>query len=431
MKQIDWSNPEFFFKNKLIENSTTVEEEFRKIKVHRLERNKRILAPMIFCLVVKSTRAYRQMHIRVTLKKHMVEMEARTEIYPESFLMVEYSKEVGHREPFSVNVEAWSPKGMVSGKSFVVSDLELPSKTLVSLKIDYEGVMEEIEMEAHCVRTDQSISQIHEDMKIIGHRGCGTNGHPSTRMMENTVSSFKEAYRRGLKWVEMDVQLTRDEVPVIFHDFVIQSGASRIGINEITLKEFLHLVGNQDEENHSLPCTLSRFLEQIDDEHGVNIEIKYPLPSEEGRYKLKDLVPAERVVEKVVEMVQRSRKQRVIFSSFHPYILLMVKLRLPNFNIFMLTEAKGGEGNPYTNTLYDALYFCTKLGLDGVVLDWSCMAINPIDIVKIFKSFDLKTFVYGDEINDKNIISILKEAGAHGIIIDDLELICTQNNEHH
>lgn len=430
MKQIDWSNPEFFFKNKLIENSTTVEEEFQKVRAYRLERSKRVLAPMIFCLVVKSTRTYKGMHIRVILRKHMVEMEARTEIHPEGFLMVEYSKETGHGEPFSVNVEVWNPEGMVSAESFGISD-QLPSKTLVALKIVYEGVTEEIEMEAHCVRTDQSISQIHEDMKIIGHRGCGMNGLPATRMMENTISSFQEAYRRGVKWVEMDVQLTRDEVPVIFHDFIIQSGASPIGINEITLKEFLHLVGNQDEKNHSLPCTLSRFLEQIDDEHGVNIEIKYPLPSEERRYKLKDLVPAERVAEKVVEMVQRSRRQKVIFSSFHPYILLMMKLRLPNFNIFMLTEARGNERNPYTNTLYDALYFCTKLGLDGVVLDWSCMAMNPTDIVKIFKSFDLKTFVYGNEINDKNVISILKEAGAHGIIIDNLELICTENNEHH
>jgi len=49
--------------------------------------------------------------------------------------------------------------------------------------------------------------------KVIGHRGA------PKRAPENTLASFKEAHRLGVQWVELDVQLSRDLVPVIFHDW--------------------------------------------------------------------------------------------------------------------------------------------------------------------------------------------------------------------
>lgn len=48
--------------------------------------------------------------------------------------------------------------------------------------------------------------------KIIGHRGaCGY-------APENTLESIRTAAELGIEWVELDVKLTRDQVPVIFHD---------------------------------------------------------------------------------------------------------------------------------------------------------------------------------------------------------------------
>jgi glycerophosphoryl diester phosphodiesterase len=47
---------------------------------------------------------------------------------------------------------------------------------------------------------------------IIGHRGaCGY-------APENTVESVRTAHQLGAKWVELDVKLTKDGVPIIFHD---------------------------------------------------------------------------------------------------------------------------------------------------------------------------------------------------------------------
>jgi glycerophosphoryl diester phosphodiesterase len=48
--------------------------------------------------------------------------------------------------------------------------------------------------------------------KVIGHRGA------MAYAPENTLESFREAGRRGATWVEIDVKLTADGVPIVLHD---------------------------------------------------------------------------------------------------------------------------------------------------------------------------------------------------------------------
>ena len=48
--------------------------------------------------------------------------------------------------------------------------------------------------------------------KIIGHRGA------KAYAPENTLASIHTAADMGIEWVEIDVKLTSDCVPIIFHD---------------------------------------------------------------------------------------------------------------------------------------------------------------------------------------------------------------------
>lgn len=48
--------------------------------------------------------------------------------------------------------------------------------------------------------------------KVIGHRGA------KAYAPENTVASIETAASLGVEWVELDVKLTRDGIPIIFHD---------------------------------------------------------------------------------------------------------------------------------------------------------------------------------------------------------------------
>lgn len=56
--------------------------------------------------------------------------------------------------------------------------------------------------------TDGGSSSIH----VIAHRGA------SRDRPENTLSSFDEALRQGCDAIELDVQLSRDGVPMVYHD---------------------------------------------------------------------------------------------------------------------------------------------------------------------------------------------------------------------
>lgn len=47
---------------------------------------------------------------------------------------------------------------------------------------------------------------------VMGHRGA------AGRAPENTLAGLRRAAELGLRWVEVDVMLTRDAVPVLFHD---------------------------------------------------------------------------------------------------------------------------------------------------------------------------------------------------------------------
>jgi len=48
--------------------------------------------------------------------------------------------------------------------------------------------------------------------KLVGHRGCA--GYAP----ENTLGGFARAAELGCDWVEFDIQLSRDGVPVVVHD---------------------------------------------------------------------------------------------------------------------------------------------------------------------------------------------------------------------
>ncbi|CAM0142629.1 unnamed protein product [Umbelopsis sp. WA50703] len=80
------------------------------------------------------------------------------------------------------------------------------------------------------------------DTKVIGHRGLGMNKRASRLQVgENTVLSFVTAASLGAEYVEFDVQLTKDLVPVIYHDWTLTESGFDIPINAVTAEQFLNL----------------------------------------------------------------------------------------------------------------------------------------------------------------------------------------------
>ncbi|KAF2471964.1 GDPD-domain-containing protein [Lindgomyces ingoldianus] len=83
--------------------------------------------------------------------------------------------------------------------------------------------------------------------QIIGHRGLGKNmaSRKSLQLGENTIQSFIAAANLGASYVEVDVQLTKDHVPVIYHDFLVSETGIDAPVHTLTLEQFLHVSEGQ------------------------------------------------------------------------------------------------------------------------------------------------------------------------------------------
>lgn len=69
-------------------------------------------------------------------------------------------------------------------------------------------------------------------MKIVAHRG-GSNGTP-----ENTLAAFRNALELRVDGVELDIQLSKDGVPVVIHDTTLDRTTNGTGeVNRYTFEE--------------------------------------------------------------------------------------------------------------------------------------------------------------------------------------------------
>ncbi|KAK4166095.1 Glycerophosphodiester phosphodiesterase GDE1 [Cladorrhinum sp. PSN259] len=87
---------------------------------------------------------------------------------------------------------------------------------------------------------------------VIGHRGMGKNvaSNRSLQLGENTVPSFIAAANLGANYVEFDVQLTKDHVPVIYHDFLVSETGFDAPVHTLTLEQFLHINPDKSRKGH-------------------------------------------------------------------------------------------------------------------------------------------------------------------------------------
>ena len=117
---------------------------------------------------------------------------------------------------------------------------------------------------------------------FIAHRGA------RTRAPENTMPAFKKAVTAGLNWIELDVQLSRDGQPFIFHD---HNGERLLGTDcdptTLTWKQ-LRKLSLQETFNGRRPGvpSLRRYLDWMAEQPNLytNIELKVN-PASETTYQ--------------------------------------------------------------------------------------------------------------------------------------------------
>ena len=145
--------------------------------------------------------------------------------------------------------------------------------------------------------------------KLFAHRGLHDNksGAP-----ENSMPAFRKAVEKGYG-IELDVQLSSDGVPVIFHDLDLARACGVQGlVRERTYEELqtLRLFGSEEK----IPA-LKDFLEMVDGRVPLIVEFK----SEDS-----DLTLC-----RVIAPMLRAYKGAYCIESFNPLVLLWYRIHQP------------------------------------------------------------------------------------------------------
>lgn len=145
-----------------------------------------------------------------------------------------------------------------------------------------------------------------DDFFIIAHRGA------SFYYPENTMAAFRGAVEMDAEMIELDVMLSRDGIPVVFHDEKLRAHTNGRGfVRYHTLKELQQLDAGSWYDKRFADQRIPKLEEVLDFASGtiaLNIEIK------------KESVTDGRkggVAEKCLELVRKyGMEEYVLFSSF-------------------------------------------------------------------------------------------------------------------
>ena len=180
-------------------------------------------------------------------------------------------------------------------------------------------------------------------MKIFAHRGF------SGRYPQNTMLAFQKALESGCDGIELDVQLTKDGVPVIIHDEYLDDLTDFKGfVRDYTYEQLkkCNAAGKYNETYGFCPTpTFQEYCEWVKQTELItNVEIKSSV------YYYED------IEEKVMDLIERyGLADRIILSSFNHLSAVRCKELRPGLCTGALTENGGIE---------NAGLYCSKFGFD-------------------------------------------------------------------
>ncbi|KAJ5893572.1 hypothetical protein N7495_005263 [Penicillium taxi] len=314
---------------------------------------------------------------------------------------------------------------------------------------------------------------------VIGHRGLGKNlaTRNSLQLGENTIQSFIAAANLGASYVEFDVQLTKDHIPVIYHDFLVSETGIDAPVHTLTLDQFLELgkgrhkkaipdtvvhrdfnseprqrsmsvggsgydptevtekikhtrdfktkgfKGNTRGEHIQAPfATLEELFKKIPKPVGFNIELKYPMLHESEEEEMDTYaVELNSFVDTILKLVYDLGTGRdMLFSSFNPDICLLLAFKQPSIPVLFLTDSGASPvGDIRASSLQEAVRFASRWNLLGIVSQAEPLVLCP-RLVRIVKESGLVCVSYGSLNNDGVNVEYQVAEGIDAVIVDSV-----------
>ncbi|GMY26602.1 glycerophosphodiester phosphodiesterase GDPD1, chloroplastic-like isoform X1 [Fagus crenata] len=278
---------------------------------------------------------------------------------------------------------------------------------------------------------------------VMGHRGSGMNMLESSdprmkTIKENSILSFNAAAKFPIDFIEFDVQVTKDDCPVIFHDnFILTEDKGAIvekRVTDLTLAEFLSYGPQKEPKNVGKPlfrktksgrifewrvekddpvCTLREVFEKVEHYVGFNIELKF---DDQIVYTEDDLTHVFQAILKVVNDYAKDRP--IIFSSFQPDAAQLIRKLQTTYPVFFLTN--GGSEiymDVRRNSLEEAIRVCLTGNLQGIVSEVRAVFRNPGAVTRI-KESKLCLMTFGQLNNVPQVVCMQHLMGVEGVIVD-------------
>ncbi|XP_063008450.1 glycerophosphocholine phosphodiesterase GPCPD1 isoform X3 [Melospiza melodia melodia] len=292
----------------------------------------------------------------------------------------------------------------------------------------------------------------------VGHRGAGnsTTTTKLAKVQENTIASLRSAASHGAAFVEFDVHLSKDHVPIVYHDLTCCMAMKKkldteplelfeIAVKELTfdqlqllklahvtaLKVKDHNASFSDEENSAFEMqpfpSLQRVLESVPNDVGFDIEIKWISQQRDGQWdgNLSTYFDMNLFLDIILKTVlMNAGRRRIVFSSFHADICTMIRHKQNKYPVLFLTQ---GESKLYpelmdlrSRTTSIAINFAQFENLLGISVHSEDLLRNP-SFIKRAISKGLVIFTWGDDTNDPDNRKKLREYGVHGLIYDRID----------
>jgi glycerophosphoryl diester phosphodiesterase len=159
---------------------------------------------------------------------------------------------------------------------------------------------------------------------VVAHRGL------TTEHLENTLLALTSAFEHGADGVEFDVQLSRDLVPMVFHDRELERlTQKKANIDELDFEELRMLEQRHEKYAASYPIsTLEEVLNAMPAQKLINIELKETTIAQ-GNIS----------IQKVLDIIKPfQNKLSIIISSFDPKILEAVSELDPRYALGLLID---------------------------------------------------------------------------------------------
>lgn len=168
--------------------------------------------------------------------------------------------------------------------------------------------------------------------RIFAHRGANREA------AENTRSAFEQALQYAIDGIETDVQLSRDGVPVLWHDrFLGKLGLPLKRIDDFDHAELraMNFAGHFDQ--HAAPegvMSLQEFIDTYRSRCQLLLEIKNRAWESGARHESK--------VRQTLEMAGEADCERIVVSSFHLDSLVYAHSCRPEFPLVCNFEPEQG-----------------------------------------------------------------------------------------